>query len=126
MKRRTFLVSSAAVCASMAIPSCEYFAPLEYDPIIAEPQALSLIWDTGNIIKIGEMFRKKFPEDVSERKLVKLILSDVSLDKNDLEKSLQEKIEEDYNSESIVMIDGWLLSKTEGRQCALFSLLQSK
>jgi hypothetical protein len=108
------------------LPSCENFTPLEYDPIIAEPQALSLIWDTDNIIKIGEIFRKKFPEDMSERKLVKLILSNMTLDKNAPVKSLQEKIEQDYTSGTIVMIDGWLLSVTEARQCALFSLISPK
>lgn len=110
----------------MALPSCEYFGPLEYDPIIAEPRALSLIWDTENIISIGEKFREQFPKEVSERKLVKFILSDMSLEKQTPEKSILQKIEQDYISPNIVMIDGWLLSITEARQCALFSLMQPK
>jgi len=40
--------------------------------------------------------------------------------------NMQQKVTEDYESKEIVMIDGWLLSVTEARQCALFSLLQTK
>ena len=126
MKRRTFLASSTVVLASLTLPACEYLTPLEYDPIIAEPRELSFIWDTENILKIGEMYLKQFPKEASERNLVNLILSNITLDKNALKNSTLQKIEQDYASGSIVMIDGWLLSVTEARQCALLSLINPK
>ena len=126
MKRRTFVALSSTALAAMALPACTNFGPLEYDPMIAEPGALSRIWDNENIIKIGEMFQEKYPDEISERKLVKLILNGLSLDKNAPHKSLQQQIGLDYTSGNIVMLDGWLLSVTEARQCALFSLLQPK
>ena len=126
MKRRNFVALSSTALAAMALPACTNFGPLEYDPMIAEPEALSHIWDTDNIIKIGEIFRKHFPKEVSERKLVRLISDGLSLEKSSIDKSLQQQIGQDYTNGSIVMLDGWLLSITEARQCALFSLTQPK
>jgi hypothetical protein len=126
MKRRTFIALSTTAFATLTIPACNNFGPLEYDPMIAEPEALSLIWDNENIIKIGEMFREHFPKEVGERKLVKLISNGLSLDKSSPGKSLLLQIGQEYTTGRIVMLDGWLLSITEARQCALFSLIQPK
>ena len=35
------------------------------------------------------------------------------------------QITDDYNKGNTVMIDGWILSRIEARQCALFSLIQT-
>ena len=42
------------------------------------------------------------------------------------QKQLEEKIGEDFKQDQIIMIDGWLLSITEARQCALFSFEASE
>lgn len=126
MKRRNFVALSTTALAAMALPACNNFGPLEYDPRIAEPEALSHIWDTDNIIKIGEMFRKQFPKEDSERKLVWLISDGLSVEKSSTDKPLLRQIGQDYTNGNIVMLDGWLLSITEARQCALLSLIQPK
>ncbi len=126
MKRRNFVALSSTALAAMALPACKNFGPLDYDPMIVEPRALSHIWDTENIVKIGEMFQKKYPEENNERKLVRLISDGLSLEKSSIDKSLQQQIGQDYTNGSIVMLDGWLLSITEARQCSLFSLIQPK
>jgi len=35
------------------------------------------------------------------------------------------KTVEDFNTGQTVIINGWVLSRTEARQCALFAILQS-
>jgi hypothetical protein len=38
---------------------------------------------------------------------------------------LENKVENDFKTGKIAVIKGWVLSLTEARQCALFSILQS-
>ncbi len=127
MKRRNFLAVAATGAFVLTIPalsSC--FPEIEYDASIAEPHALSHIWDTESIQIIGERYRQQFPKENTERSLVRSLLQDVDTDKASPVENMQQKVTEDYESKEIVMIDGWLLSLTEARQCALFSLLQTK
>jgi hypothetical protein len=39
-----------------------------------------------------------------------------------LEKSIDDTVHEDFAAGRTVVVDGWVLSVTEARQCALFSL----
>ena len=119
MKRRNFIIIGTAGIAAAALPAAFYFLrDVEYDPALADPQSLSLIWDTETITDIGNKYRLQIPSEKSERSLVKLL----DVPGSDLEQI----ITKDFESGNTVIIDGWILSKTEARQCALFSLTAPK
>ena len=127
MKRRNFILLTAAGTATIVLPTWYYkFRDLEYDQILTEPELLSYIWDDNTIQEIGKTYRDQYPDENSERVLVTLLSSGDLSDTGSIAKSLQQQIKEDYKAENIVMLDGWLLSLTEARQCALFSLTQVK
>lgn len=125
MKRRDFLFIATTGIAAVTIPYY-YLNDVEYNSALAKPQLLSNIWDTQTINAIGNKYRLQVPDEKNERTLVKLLSSEISSDTMQLEKSLEEKIKKDFESGNTIMIDGWILSVTEARQCALFSTVNSK
>jgi hypothetical protein len=124
MKRRDFiLLATTTGIAAVAVPYY-YLKDVEYDKTLAEPKHLSMIWDTETISKIGDKYRLQVPDENSERSLVKLLSADIP--SSQIEQSLEQKIKTDFKNGNTVMIDGWILSVTEARQCALLSTLKSK
>ncbi len=116
MKRRNFLLIGAAGVAAISIPTYTYyFGDVTYDPLLAQPQSLSLIWETKEIQAIGKQYLKQTPDENRVRTLVNL-LSDAS--------ALGNHPIEDFKSGKTVLVDGWILSETEARQCALASTIQ--
>ena len=51
-----------------------------------------------------------------------LLLQDAGVIETNLKMSLRNKVTEDFNAGNTILIDGWLLSKTEARQCAFLSM----
>jgi len=127
MKRRNFILLTGVGISAIALPTWYYkYRDLEYDQLLAEPELLLHIWDGNTISQIGEIYRKQFSDENSERKLVELLSRSVSPELTTSSLMLQQKITDHYNMGNTVMIDGWVLSKTEARQCALFSLIKNK
>jgi len=126
MKRRNFIYLTTAATAGIALPVW-YFQSgnPEYNELIAEPEFLSHIWDTHSIQEIGEKYRQQNAHENSERKLVNVLSNDnSSIDSTT--KLLRKQIQKDFKAGRTVIIDGWILSVTEARQCALFSLTNPK
>ncbi|MBS1553360.1 MAG: hypothetical protein JSU09_00420 [Bacteroidetes bacterium] len=122
MKRRNFVLLASAGATVAAIPAIHFlfYRTPDYDKALAVPELLSLIWDQKNIADIGERYCSKFPNEMSERFLARILFSDV---KNRDKTTLQEITKNDFQSNNTVIIDGWMLSRTEARQCALVYLL---
>jgi hypothetical protein len=111
MKRRNFIFSAVAGVGAVLASAYYFFGDVEYDPRLAEPQLLSLIWEAGTIRDIGRRYRVDFPSEKSERSLLKLLSTAPT----------EGTITSDFKNRRIVVIDGWILSVTEARQCALSS-----
>jgi hypothetical protein len=94
--------------------------------LLAEPEMLSYIWDNQAIEDIGKAYLQKFPAEDTKKSLVKFLSPEISSDSNHISEMLNKQIKEDFTNNRIAMLDGWLLSVTEARQCALFSLTQQK
>ena len=126
MKRKNFILLSGLGISAIAIPTWYFnFRELEYDSSLKSPEFLSNFLDGKSIIEIGELYLKQVPDENNERKLVSLLpISDTS-DNNTIE-ILQQQITDDYISGETIIVDGWILSKTEARQCALYSLIQNQ
>ncbi len=126
MKRGKFILLSGLGISAIAIPTWYYkFNIPEHHQLLSEPELLAHIWDDTKIIKIGEIYRKQFSDENNEGELVTLLSKNVSNDLTTITKILQQQVTDDYKMGNIVIVDGWVLSKTEARQCALFSLTQT-
>lgn len=126
MKRRNFALLAGVGISAIALPFwCYSYGNLEYDRLLTEPELLSHIWDTNAILESGKIYQEQYPEENSERKLVNLLSKSNSTDTESTTEMLQQQIKEDFQTDNMVMLDGWILSKTEARQCALFSLTQN-
>jgi hypothetical protein len=125
MKRRNFILLTGVGISAIAIPTWYYkYRDLEYDQLLTEPEFLSHIWNGNSIGEIGEIYRKQFSNENSKGKLVKY-LSDYKTETASIIEVLRQQVTDDYIKGNTVMVDGWILSKTEARQCALFSLTKT-
>jgi len=99
---------------------------------IGEPAFLSNVCDDKTIQAIGTTYRALNPEEAKIDKLMPLLLgtcgespdrsSYTQADYNRLIKKLDAAVRDDYTDGRVVKINGWVLSLTEARQCALYSL----
>lgn len=85
--------------------------------------------DAPTIQKIGEAYRTKVPAESGKEALTERLLEDSSgnplsekTDNTAIHAFLNDKIKQDFEAGRIVTLHGWMLSETEARQCALFSL----
>lgn len=133
MDRRTFVWVSLGGAASTFLPllSCNSGDP-ELRGKLSSPHSLSHMHDTTTLRELGEKYRQLVPGENRESRLVDLLLTNVqgervprSSDSLFLQDLLKEKIEYDFMTGNTVVLQGWVLSTTEARQCALFSLAQS-
>lgn len=126
MERRNFIFLAAGSIAVLAIPTWFYtFGPMSKDNLLSGPELLSTIWDNRTIAETGEEYLQRFTGENTEVALTELISKQVSSNPFTLKDELNQLIVEDYKNDRIVMLGGWLLSVTEARQCALFSLTRS-
>lgn len=117
---------ATTAAAAVAIPSIYYkYSTAAYNKLMVIPQQLAYVLSTETVIAMGALYIKSFEDENSERKLVDLLMENI-LSTNEITSEIDEKIGNDYRNNTIVTLDGWVLSKTEARQCALFSLTQSK
>jgi len=126
MDRRKFLLLTGLGVTAIAIPTWYYnFGVSEYDQLLTEPELLSHIWDGTTISEIGQSYMEQFTDEKSERKLVSHLSDYTSTEVTTITQMLRQQITDDFTNGNIVMVDGWILSRTEARQCALFSLTQT-
>jgi len=128
MKRRTFLITtSVAALAVISVPVVKYYNKKSYDPLVM-PEELSHFCDEKTIRDIGLSYRNLTPGENEKKKLTELLLTGydgkltAASDKSRVIELLDKKIHEDFLGSKIQVLNGWVISTTEARQCALFSL----
>jgi hypothetical protein len=131
MKRKKFiLITSAAALAIASVPAYNYYKKKSkyYNPLTT-PDDLNRFCDDKIIREIGTSYRTMVPAENEKTKLTNLLLTgeDGKLaDRSDnvavwelIDKKVRNEFH-DYNK--LLVIKGWVISPTEARQCALFSL----
>ena len=119
MKRRSF-IQTAAVSLAGCIPKVWMVsASTPYWTALAFPELLHMVEDTGEVARIGLAYRQNHPQLDSPEKLVETIHTTASSESIDI------RVRADFIEGRTVQINGWILSLTEARQCALFSFLQT-
>ena len=132
MQRRTFIkIVGIAGTAGLPISGCEGAATI--DEVLRLPYFLSSVSDIAALQSIGRTFGKSFPEQYDAVKLKDVLLASVSegqqqpiSDPSVLASLLADKTTRDFNTGDTIVLEGWVLSLTEARQCALFSLVQTQ
>ncbi len=92
------------------------------------PMVLANFCDGNTIRDIGLCYRNEVPEENERKKLEVLLMKnnqgikvDSKSDDVAISEFLKSKIDQEFKKGQIVIENGWVLSETEARQCALFS-----
>lgn len=130
MKRRKFLwIGSAVVLAVASVPAYRYYKRKSkfYNPLVT-PNELSRFCDEGIIRDIGISYRNMTSAENEKKKLTDLLLADDDgkltgeWDNEAVFELIDKKVRKDFKEDKLQVIKGWVISTTEARQCALFSL----
>ena len=124
MKRRKFLLVSI-LALFLSLISLWYFKfKSATNKVLSYPLDLSEICDRKTLIQIGNTYMKLTNEN-DKRYLKELLVQDAGMIGNYLKISLKSKVVEDFNTGNTILVDGWLLSRTEARQCAFLSMSEA-
>ncbi len=126
MKRRSFLFISSLGSIAFFIPflSCNS-KKSDLDRFPSIPHCLSELINDETISKLGSDYIKNHPSENTKQILKNFLLDGKNgrkLDSSSILNELNRKIKLDFETNNIIVLDGWILSKTEARLCALFSL----
>lgn len=123
---------TVAAAAIIAIPIAAYRRYSDsFVRTMGEPAFLTNVCDDNTIRAIGMAYRTRNPEEGKLDKLMPVLLgtcgespdrSHSEADYNRLMQKLDQAVRDDYSDGRVVTINGWVLSLTEARQCALYSL----
>lgn len=136
MKRRKFIVLAgvgvAAIVATVAMRRRHHNSlagPL------GQPDLLGHVCDESTVREIGEAYCARNPDERNEDKLVSLLIATSegdgqpakspaksATDSTHVLRQLDGAIRDDFAAGRVVTVKGWVLSLTEARQCALYSL----
>jgi hypothetical protein len=126
MQRRTFIHLSAYTALALTLPTIDGCGLNSTDKVLSQPLFFSHLVDIKTINETGLAYRKLFPAENSQSVLNKLLLgSNASSDKTMIQKQLDAQVEQDFKAGKTVTAKGWVLSITEARQCALYSILNT-
>jgi hypothetical protein len=128
MKRREFIGIAAAGAACAVCPMAVRGRDHDSISILARPRVLDVFRDERLLHVLGARYREMTPDEDGSRALVEAIMAD--LDSNaspgaavPLDVRMSEQVGRDFSAGRTVTLDGWILSVTEARQCALRSLV---
>jgi hypothetical protein len=117
VKRRNFLLLTTAGAIATITPFCKTPRPTP----VNTPDFLGAICDSQTIRKIGTDYRTTTTNESRENQLTDLLTT--GLDQNkDQAQQLNTKIKADFTAGRTVTLEGYVLSLTEARQCALYSI----
>ena len=116
LDRRRFLqVTALGVIAALAEPACA-----DRNDAIDRPELLDLL-GPERVRALGNHYRAATPTENSSEAL-RAAISERPASRFQLTSSRSTQIRDDFAMGRTVLVDGWVLSVTEARQAALFSL----
>jgi hypothetical protein len=121
MQRRYFVNLAAYTAAALAFPLATGCSNKQIK-IESQPLLFSHLVDVKTIIQTGVAYRKANRNEDDKNNLRKLLSPG---DNSDVRSMLDNAVKNDFKTGKIAIVKGWVLSVTEARQCALFSILQS-
>lgn len=128
MKRKTFLISAAVAGVGLPISYYYYKKGKKTYNTAEMPDMLAQFCDEKTLKEIGAAYRSRVPAENDKAKLTQLLLTGAkgqslkASDKEAVSKALNNKTLSDFSKFNTLTLKGWVISVTEARQCALFSL----
>lgn len=124
MNRRRFIGMTAAGAVSLVGAASgrddEYFALMT----LAHPQLIDVLRDERVVHNLGLRYRERVPAEDNAGALAQAIRADLPSTASAPPCALvREQVQREFARGRTVTLNGWVLSVTEARQCALFSLL---
>lgn len=117
LERRRFLQVSALGVAAAIVQTCT----AEHDRALDQPSLIATL-GPERVRDIGARYRAQRPTENTAGALRAAI--DNSRGSRLLSRSIDSTVRDDFENGRTVLVDGWVLSITEARQAALFSLSQ--
>src|SRR3569833_528530 len=125
MERRAFVRLSAYTALVLAMPLIDGCNTSPNDPL-SQPFLFSHIADAKTISEAGMAYRKLAPHENNATALRQLLSEGKpTMDAKALTSLLNKQVRDDFRSAKTIIVTGWVLSVTEARQCALFSILNA-
>jgi hypothetical protein len=126
MERRAFVRLSAYTALALTLPFADGCKSNPNDAPWSQPLLFSHIVDVKTINEAGKAYRKMVSNEDDKGKLTMLLTAQNTItSKNTIQSSLDNRVKEDFKTGKTVTVSGWVLSVTEARQCALFSILNA-
>ncbi len=123
MKRRRFVAIGTTGLLATAIPwACMNQGDVDYEAVLAQPNSLSGLLNVEQVTGIGNSYLKNAADENNIRSLVDGLMKDISNTETGLPEAITNQIKTDFETGNTMMIDGWVLSRFEARQCALSAL----
>jgi len=125
MQRRTFIHLSTYTTLALTLPFAEGCSPSP-ETIASRPFVFSELADKKTIAEAGRAYRKRFPKEDNKTILSNLLIgTNASQDRSAIKKRLDANVLDDFKTGKVITTAGWVLSITEARQCALYSILNA-
>lgn len=120
MNRKTFIYSTFILST---IPIISHYWIGTKNELLELIQPLSVNSTREEIILMGKEYLKKFPDENSIEKLTQSIfnVNNTIVSENNHNDLVKHKIHEDFSNYNIIILKGWIITKTEGQICALYS-----
>ena len=129
MKRRVFLRLSAFSGIALSIPFVESCRMGPKNLAIVDPGFLVHIFDKKTMMDAGKDYTRQFVNENTKSGLEELLMRGSDINGSTPASAVHEYFDKktllDFDENRTVVADGWVLSQTEARQCALFGLVQS-
>ncbi len=131
MNRKQFLITTGTAASGAAISLLLLRSNLNGAlPPLQQPLFLAEMFDRETLRRIGVAYRNSHPEEDGVAQLTNLLGAAARTDSQSSagrqSRQLQLQVDDDFTNGRITMVDGWILSLTEARQCALLSLVAGR
>jgi len=127
LPRRTFLTAAAAGAAAViggvggAVTGWRPWRVLvEFDPVARAAPFVALFTRPDSAAAIGRAYLEVAPDEGDVHHLTSTLRS--HLPAGPLRAAVAQRVHDDFDSQRVVTVDGWVLSQTEARLCAIAAL----
>jgi hypothetical protein len=130
MNRRDFLFYAAAGSAALSLPAATLTSARSrpFTPL-ARPRTIQTIGQAPLVHRLGRTYRARWPDENDPNILASAIRREEPASASspvagsDLDAHVDQRIRQDFEAGRTAQLEGWILSVTEVRQCALYSIL---
>lgn len=125
MNRRHFIATTVGALALNLPDVWRKANPSAEIRVLTQPALRNMLGDR-RVHELGVQYRERYPAEREAEILGAAILGGDTMalrDSPTLHATLAARIKDDFAAGRTVLLKGWVLSVTEARQCALFSLI---